>query len=171
MKIRLTKISELPDAIWKMNIEEGFVKEGELVAEPKVGEPFYVGNGWRTSYVKEIIDQNTFKTCNSIYRWQIIEPGPICPNDDQQCDLYDSLSCSAPCAICKRNSTSSRSLEGIKNIRDQVKKEFPWLSEFSESAQTIAIDEILWYRRNGITAPTNLIHESLKRGSYETRQR
>lgn len=72
MKIRLTKLNELPDAIWKNNIEEGFVKEGEFVAEPKVGECFWVGDYWSTSLVKEIIDNNTFKTCNSIYRWESI---------------------------------------------------------------------------------------------------
>ncbi len=69
MKIKLEKLNELPDAIYKNNIEVGFTKEGIMIDEPKIGEAFYVGYGWRTSEVKEIIDEHTFKTCNSIYRW------------------------------------------------------------------------------------------------------
>ena len=69
MKIKLEKLSELPDAIHKNNIEVGKVVEGELLSEPKVGELFWVGSWYRTSTVKEIIDEHTFKTCNSIYRW------------------------------------------------------------------------------------------------------
>jgi hypothetical protein len=69
MKIKLEKLNELPDALHPNNIEVGYVKEGEFLSEPKIGECFYVGHYWRTSTVKEIIDEYTFKTCNSIYRW------------------------------------------------------------------------------------------------------
>lgn len=69
MKIILEKISELPDAMHPNNIEVGHLQTGELISEPEVGKCFWVGYFWRTSIVKEIIDENTFKTCNSIYRW------------------------------------------------------------------------------------------------------
>ena len=29
-------------------------------------------------------------------------PNPICPHDHKPCGLYDSTSCSSPCAICTR---------------------------------------------------------------------
>jgi hypothetical protein len=67
MKVKIIKIKELEDALHPNNIEEGYEKEGNLLAEPKIGECVYVGS-LRTSEVKEIIDENTFKTWNSIYR-------------------------------------------------------------------------------------------------------
>jgi hypothetical protein len=73
MIVRLEKLSELPDALHPNNVEIGFVKEGPFVAEPKVGENFWVGSDWRTSTVKEIINEGVFKTCNSIYVWDIFE--------------------------------------------------------------------------------------------------
>lgn len=63
----LEKISELPDAMHPNNIEVGRVVVGDLFADPQVGKCFWVG-WFRTSIVKEIIDENTFRTCNSIYR-------------------------------------------------------------------------------------------------------
>jgi hypothetical protein len=68
MKIRLVKIKELENALHPNNIEVGFTKEGTLINEPKVGECFYVGFNWRTSTVQEVIDENTFRTYNSIYK-------------------------------------------------------------------------------------------------------
>lgn len=73
MKIRLTKLKESDNPLHPNNIEPGYVKEGEFHNEPTVGEPFWVGNWWRTSIVKEVLDANTFRTCNSIYRFEIIE--------------------------------------------------------------------------------------------------
>jgi len=70
--VKLEKIEELSDAKNWNNIEVGFVKTGQFVEPPKVGEPFYLGLTWRTSRVTEIIDSNTFKTMNSIYSWVII---------------------------------------------------------------------------------------------------
>jgi hypothetical protein len=70
MEITLKKIKELPDATHPNNKEVGYIQVGEFVADPKVGEPFYVGDRFRTSRVKEIIDANTFKTHNSIYKWE-----------------------------------------------------------------------------------------------------
>jgi hypothetical protein len=70
MKIILEKLKELPDAKHPNNIEIGFIKIGEFLSEPKVNRPFYVGPSWRTSKVTEIIDSNTFKTMNSIYKFK-----------------------------------------------------------------------------------------------------
>lgn len=72
MDIRLIKIKEIPDAMHPNNIDEGFSMDGKMWDTPKIGDCFYVGDNFRTSYVKEIIDENTFKTCNSIYRFEII---------------------------------------------------------------------------------------------------
>lgn len=71
-KVKITKISELPDALHPNNIQEGFSKVGFIEHEPIVGERFNVGS-FSTSGVQEIIDSNTFKTYSSIYRWEIIE--------------------------------------------------------------------------------------------------
>jgi hypothetical protein len=68
MKIRLKKLKELDNATHPNNIEVGFEKEGEMISDPKLGNRFWVGNSWRTSVVTEIIDDNTFKTLNSIYQ-------------------------------------------------------------------------------------------------------
>lgn len=70
MKIKLTKLKELPDARHPNNIVVGFEVEGELISPPKAGSCFYVGWKWRTSIVKEIIDEHTFRTMNSIYKWE-----------------------------------------------------------------------------------------------------
>jgi hypothetical protein len=72
MKIKLEKLNELPNAEHPNNINIGYIKEGEFISYPKVGESFWVGHYWRTSTVKEIIDNNTFKTCNSIYTYTFI---------------------------------------------------------------------------------------------------
>lgn len=72
MEVKLQKIEELPNALHPNNIEVGVIKKGEFIAEPKVGECFWVGNYWRTSTVQEIINKNHFKTCNSIYEWTLI---------------------------------------------------------------------------------------------------
>lgn len=73
MKVRLIKLNELEDARHPHNIPEGYFREGEALAEPRVGEGFYVGCRWSTSSVKEIVDEHTFKTCNSVYRWEEIK--------------------------------------------------------------------------------------------------
>jgi hypothetical protein len=68
IEITLTKIKELEDATHPFNIEEGYSRRGELISEPEIGQRFYVGWNWSTSPVREIIDENTFKTLNSIYK-------------------------------------------------------------------------------------------------------
>lgn len=68
-KVRLTKLKELPDARHKFNIAVGFTKEGKFIKEPVLGESFYVGYGYATSTVTEIISDDVFRTRNSIYQW------------------------------------------------------------------------------------------------------
>ena len=71
--IRITKLKESDNPLYPGNISEGFNKkclwEENL---PKVGECFDV-IGFHTSVVQEIIDDNTFRTFNSIYRWEELE--------------------------------------------------------------------------------------------------
>lgn len=78
--IKLQKLKELPDALHPNNIEEG--REvvlgiyGEKIPQPVIGERFTIAdfNKWfSTSPVQEIVDNNTFKTLNSIYHWEIID--------------------------------------------------------------------------------------------------
>ena len=76
MKIKLTKIKELEDALNPHNIEEGFEKTFEIPDDffriPTIGNRFWASTWW-SSGVQEIIDNNTFKTYSSIYRWEIID--------------------------------------------------------------------------------------------------
>lgn len=59
----------------------GQERKGVFVGEPKVGESFEIWalsnkpheRGMYTSLVQEILDENTFKTVNSIYFWTIEE--------------------------------------------------------------------------------------------------
>ena len=67
--VQLEKISNLKD---NHPIEIGYIKRGKFINSPKVGESFWIGSSFRTSVVQEIIDENTFKTANSIYRWSLI---------------------------------------------------------------------------------------------------
>lgn len=72
--MKLVKIEELPNAEYPNNKPVGYTVIGDKISELKVGECFYIMNtkrfnsGMRTSIVQEIIDENTFKTCNSIYK-------------------------------------------------------------------------------------------------------
>lgn len=79
--IKLVKLNELSNAIHPFNIPEGKMWEGFWVKDPKIGEPFVVGYSVQTSPVTEIIDNQTFKTLNSIYRIidenQIQKPKPF----------------------------------------------------------------------------------------------
>lgn len=68
--VKITKVEELPNAKHPKNIKEGAVYEGENYEPPKIGERFYVGN-FSTSAVQEILSENTFKTYNSIYKWEV----------------------------------------------------------------------------------------------------
>ena len=70
--VQITKLSELKNAPYPNNIEVGYSTQGKFYNAPKVGERFWVGS-FRTSTVQEIIDENTFKTKNSIYKWSFCE--------------------------------------------------------------------------------------------------
>lgn len=71
-QIRLTKLKEVENPRHPNNIPEGEVHEGIYLNDPVIGERFYCGWGWSTSKVVEVIDSNTFKTLNSIYKWEFI---------------------------------------------------------------------------------------------------
>lgn len=75
MKIELIKLSELENAVHPHNIAEGYVTvrsvNDDYFKEPIIGERFDIGS-FSTSPVQEIINENTFKTLNSIYHWKII---------------------------------------------------------------------------------------------------
>lgn len=72
-EIILEKISELENAKHPNNKEVGYIRIGKMYQEPEIGQPFYCGINFRTSNVTEIIDGNTFKTLNSVYRIKVIE--------------------------------------------------------------------------------------------------
>jgi hypothetical protein len=74
-KVRVVKLEELKDAEVPNNKEVGYFKEGFMMEEciPQVGRQFLLfrENGipmWQTSTVTEIIDNDIFKTRNSIYQ-------------------------------------------------------------------------------------------------------
>lgn len=73
MLVKLTKIQELENAVVPGNVEVGHEKLGEFVKHPVVGEMFWVGLGYRTSTVTEILSIDTFKTKNSVYRFELLE--------------------------------------------------------------------------------------------------
>lgn len=71
------KLQELSDALHPNNIQEGWENTFEIdekhFRKPTVGERFWCSTYWSTSGVQEIIDENTFKTYSSIYRWEIVK--------------------------------------------------------------------------------------------------
>lgn len=75
MRVKLTKVSELGDALHPNNIETGFEKivdvDERYFDEPEIGQRFNLGF-FSTSGVQEIIDDHTFKTYNSIYHWEVL---------------------------------------------------------------------------------------------------
>ncbi|MCG9971019.1 hypothetical protein [Christiangramia crocea] len=79
--IKIKKLKEAESPLHPNNIEEGFEKIGQIPDNyfryPTVGERFWISLSWSTSGVQEIIDENTFKTYNSIYHWEIISLNPI----------------------------------------------------------------------------------------------
>lgn len=75
-KIRLTKISG--EKSHKYSLEEGWIMDGIIEKEwmfpqePTIGMPFVIDT-YRTSQVEEILSDNTFKTYNSVYKWEKIK--------------------------------------------------------------------------------------------------
>lgn len=79
--VRLTKLGDGEKPKYAPNhprhIKPGFVVEGIMLRPVAVGESFYVDyptakNHFHTSVVEEILSENTFRTMNSIYKWEII---------------------------------------------------------------------------------------------------
>jgi len=74
MEVKLTKLSEAPQPRHPNNIEVGFVRvfnvPQDFFRPPTVGERFNL-YGFSTSVVQEILDDNTFRTFNSIYKWNV----------------------------------------------------------------------------------------------------
>ena len=73
--VKLEKLVHTMDIDHPNGIDEGHTIIGVPIGEPTVGESFQVIHFelFRTSTVEEIIDKNTFRTLNSIYRWKYIE--------------------------------------------------------------------------------------------------
>lgn len=73
MRIKITKIKELEESLYQNNMIVGIEIEGEF-SQPNVGYSFLMqyekGKDlfFITSIVTEIIDNQTFKTKNSIYK-------------------------------------------------------------------------------------------------------
>ena len=75
MKIKITKLKELEDARHSKNLKDGYetiqVVNANNFEEPKVGGFFDAGD-FHTGKIMEIIDGYTFKTKNSIIRWEVV---------------------------------------------------------------------------------------------------
>ena len=75
MKVKLTKLRESDDPLHPGNIPEGYETTRSLPSSlfkpPTVGERFNLQT-FSTSGVQEIINDNTFRTYNSIYKWEIV---------------------------------------------------------------------------------------------------
>lgn len=65
MKVKLERVATL----WKNRKNIPIVVEGDAHSKPVVGERFWVGKYFRTGKVQKIIDDNTFETFNSRYKW------------------------------------------------------------------------------------------------------
>lgn len=93
MKIKIIKLKELSNAVHPHNIDEGFRMIGNIPNNyfkiPTIGERFELGitnqGFWSTSGVQEIIDEFTFKTYNSIYKYEVLDTNEL----DITVDLYD----------------------------------------------------------------------------------
>ena len=76
-KVKLVKLREYEGALYPNNIKTGHEVIGYIENYPKVGESFevyYDGTKvFSTSLVQEIIDDNTFRTYNSIYQFTILQ--------------------------------------------------------------------------------------------------
>ena len=79
--VRLTKLDNGDNPKYSdghnRHIKIGFSAEGLMPRPVRVGESFYVGypndkNHFHTSVVTEILSEDTFKTMNSIYKYEII---------------------------------------------------------------------------------------------------
>jgi hypothetical protein len=70
--VKLTKLRDCDNPRHPNNIIAGSQRIGNAHYQPTVGERFWV-NSFSTSLVQEILDDNTFRTYNSIYKWEIVD--------------------------------------------------------------------------------------------------
>lgn len=82
MRIKLTKLKEAENPRHPNNIEEGYVLSGEIdKSELKIGQSLTILRDdvigwdriWATSVIQEVIDENTFRTLNSIYKIEYLD--------------------------------------------------------------------------------------------------
>lgn len=80
--VRLTKLSNGETPKYSdghpRHVEVGRVSQGLMLRPVIVGQSFYVDypnqkNHFHTSVVQEILSYNTFRTQNSIYKWEILK--------------------------------------------------------------------------------------------------
>ena len=77
-QVKITKIQEAEKPLHPNHIQIGYERTGQYSGRPpQVGEGFFVGYGWATSTVQEIIDEKTFRTHNSVYEWEIINENEL----------------------------------------------------------------------------------------------
>jgi hypothetical protein len=72
MHIKLTKIKENPDGKYSASVAIGKEMIGDFVGEPVVGKSFVIPGVVKTSPILEVLDNNTFKTYNSVYRYEFL---------------------------------------------------------------------------------------------------
>lgn len=72
MRVKITKLANIDNPLKPSGFPVGFTRIGKSYGKPVVGECFHIG-GFRTSTVQEILDDNDFKTHNSIYKWEEFE--------------------------------------------------------------------------------------------------
>lgn len=76
IKVRLTKVTEIEKST-NSSIDVGVSVEGVIVEgsvfpkKPTVGLPFVIST-YRTSLVKELLSENTFRTHNAIYKFEFL---------------------------------------------------------------------------------------------------
>ena len=81
--IKLYKVSEVDQPVVPNNMPVGYERIGLMTELPKVGESFCLPPMFYTSTVLEIVDAETFKTKNSIYKIEILK--------ESLCDLLNSF--------------------------------------------------------------------------------
>ena len=74
--MRIARITKVSDDRFGGNhpngINEGYVTQGIVKGKPVIGERYYVGVGFSTSIVTNIISKTMFKTLYSTYRIEYI---------------------------------------------------------------------------------------------------
>ena len=72
-QIKLTKLAEVENPAYANNIPVGKEVTGQFSSEPQLGRSFHVGYNYATSIVLEILSEDTFKTRNSVYKWEYLK--------------------------------------------------------------------------------------------------